>query len=195
MKRSYKNSVIETKFIDVAEATYACDTTGSITLLNGVATGDDYTNREGRRVTLKSVSIIGKIVPQDTTVTPCHARVMLIFDRQANGALPSITDVLVAATSNSFENRNNIARFQVLWDKSFALASVNDTATQALAGSPTVALVDHNVGLNHNVIFSGTGATVASISTGSLFLLTIGDVASGSAYNFVGATRVLFIDP
>ena len=80
----------EKKTIDLSVTTYACDTTGSVTCLNLCATGTDYTDRVGRKILLKSVNIIGKLVPQDTTVGNSMCRIMVIYDKQPSGSLPSI---------------------------------------------------------------------------------------------------------
>lgn len=186
--------LMEKKVIDTAAAVYACDTTGSVTLLNGVAQGSDFTNRIGRKFTNVTVQLEGKIAPQDANVGHTKCRVMLIYDTQPNGALPAITDVLTAATSNAFMNLNNRDRFKVLSETNVTLAAIDNTATQSWAAAPTV----HNVSifkkLNLETINDGTTAAIGDIQSGSIFLLTVGDQAAGSGFNFTAAARVRFID-
>ena len=154
-------AVGEKKTIDLATANYACDTTGSVTALNLVATGTDYTDRIGRKILMKSVNLIGTIVPQDTTVSANLSRVMLVYDKQPTGALPVITDILNTSNSLSQINLNNRDRFVILANHLFAGASYNNTATQAVAGSPTTEVVHLYKKLNHEVIFGTVNGNIA----------------------------------
>lgn len=188
---------MEKKLVDTASATYACDTTGSVTLINGCAQGTDFTNRIGRKYTNVTVQLEGIVQPQDTTTNANKYRIMLVYDAQPNGALPAVTDVLTAATSNSFMNLNNRDRFKVLCDVNGVVGplTVDTTATQAVGYSD---MAQANVRVfkkvNLETICDGTGATVADIQSGSIFLLTVGSGTAGAASNFVGACRVRFID-
>lgn len=187
---------MEKKLIDTAQATYALDTTGSVTLMNGCSQGTDFTNRIGRKYTNVAVQLEGQIGPADnvTQLVGSKCRVMVVYDAQPNGALPAITDVLTAATANSFMNLNNRDRFKVLIDHNVTLGGVQETATQAVAACPNVDNVSYYKKVNLETICDGTGATVADIQSGSIFLLTIGSQAAGLGHIFVGALRVRFID-
>ena len=111
--------LMEKKVVETASASYACDTTGSVTLVNGMAQGSDFTNRIGRKYTNVAVQLEGYLGPQDSNVGTTKCRIMLIYDAQPNGALPAITDVLTASTSNAFMNLNNRDRFKVLCDENY----------------------------------------------------------------------------
>ena len=83
--------VMERKVVDTASASYACDTTGSVTLVNGMAQGS--TSRTASAAsTPMSLSSSRAFSPQDSTVGTTKCRIMLIYDAQPNGALPVITD-------------------------------------------------------------------------------------------------------
>lgn len=58
--------MMEKKVVDTASASYACDTTGSVTLLNGMAQGSDFTNRIGRKYTNVAVQLEDFSVPKTT---------------------------------------------------------------------------------------------------------------------------------
>ena len=185
----------ELKTTDIASATYACTTTGSVTLINGVATGTDFTDRIGRKTQMKSVNLIGVVQPEDGDVANNLARVMLVYDCQSNGAAPVITDILVTASGVSQLNLNNRDRFQVLFDSHNAMAGQNSgTATLTYSGAPSIALVKKYVKLNHEVLFAGTTNGIASIQTGGLFLVTCGSQATGSGSNFICTIRTRFVD-
>lgn len=186
--------VMERKVVDTASASYACDTTGSVTLVNGMAQGSDFTNRIGRKYTNVAVQLEGFLGPQDSNVGTTKCRIMLIYDAQPNGALPVITDVLTASTSNAFMNLNNRDRFKVLCDENYTLSAIDNTASQAFAGSPTAQNISVYKKINLETICDGTTAAIGDVQTGSIFLLTIGSAATGLAFNFVGAVRTRFID-
>jgi len=185
----------ERKVIDVAKTTVACDTTGAVTALNLVAVGTDFTDRIGRKITMKSIQLRALLVPQDSTVVDGLARVILVYDAQSNGAaLPAITDILTAATSLSSLNLNNRDRFKVLMDKQFAMGNQDLTAGQAVAGSPSIHQFKKFKRCNLQVIFNTTTAVIAAISSGSLLLVTIGSAAAAAGTNCVFTSRVRFVD-
>jgi len=70
----------------------------------------------------------------------------------------------------------------------------NNTATQSIAGEPTVHKVKIFKKLNMETIFGGTTAAIASIQTGSIWMLCVGSQAStdGSAFDY--STRIRFVD-
>lgn len=184
----------EYKTIDLDSTTKVADTTGTVTLLNGVATGDDFTDRDGRRITMTSLYIQGMVTAVDNVTGASLARLIVVYDKQANGAAPAITDVLKAADSYAQINLNNRSRFQIIADKRYALGPMSDTATQAFAGSPSVMPVKIYRKLNLETQYSGTGATIASIATGSLYMLTIGNQGAGGGSNFALSARVRFVE-
>lgn len=187
--------IMERKVVDTASTTYVCDTTGTVTLLNGTAQGSDFSNRIGRKATMVAVQLEGQIIPADLTNTASSkCRVMLIYDAQPNGALPAITDILTASTSNAFMNLNNRDRFKVIADVNESIGHVVDTATQAQAGSPTVHNVSVYKKINLETIYDGTTAAIADVQTGALLLVTIGNQAAGAGGLYFGAVRVRFID-
>lgn len=184
----------ERKVVDVDPGTIAVTTTGTVTLINGVATGTDFTDRVGRKIVMKSVFVRGIVFPDDVITLNSLARIMLVYDMQANGAAPIITDILKSATAVANLNLNNRDRFKILMDKEFAVAKTDNTATQAVSGSPTCHRFKKYTRLNHEVLFNGTTAAVGSIATGALYLVTIGTQAAGDAASVTIATRIRFED-
>lgn len=188
----------ELKFFDVAAATYACDTTGAVTLLNGIAQGDDVTTRDGRVVFNASVRIIGKFTGQDGIVSDTLCRVMLVWDQNNNSAaaVPAITDILTASTSVSHLNLNNRARFIILRDHMVSYGAHDiTTATSTFSSSPNTGELDWYVRLGKSkTIYSGTTGVIGSIASGALYLVTIGDQAAGAGYSFNATSRVRFTE-
>lgn len=184
----------ERKVIDVDPANYAFDTTGSVTLLNGVATGTDFTDRIGRKIVLKSLYLRGIIKPVDNNVGNTLCRMLVVYDMQSNGAAPAITDVLKSSSPAAQLNMNNRDRFRVLIDKQFALGAVSDAAGASLAGSPTVHSLKKYKKCNLEVLFNGTTNAIGSIATGSLYMITVGDQVAGNGGQGLISSRVRFVD-
>jgi len=186
----------ERKVIDVAQTNTPVNTTGSVTLLNGVATGDDFTERDGRKILLTALQLRG-VIYRDTTAqsnNPDLVRVMVVEDLQANGAAPAVTDILKTAEPTSFMNMNNRDRFKVHFDKQVALTMSAVVTTNTLGGA-TVNNIKFYKKLNSSVTFQGTAATVASIATSAFYLVTVGlNAGATSDSHFVWSSRMRFID-
>lgn len=183
-------SINEKKVIDTDPATYNVSTTGTVTLINGVATGSDFTDRTGRKIMMRSVYLKGFLEPEDGLVNNSLARVMLVYDMQSNGAAPSITDILKSATSLAQLNMNNRDRFRIVMDKVFPMGGL----TAAFSQSPTVHALKKFKKCYYETVFSGTTSGIASIATGSLFLVTIGNQAAGTGSTLTASVRVRFND-
>ncbi|AUM61794.1 capsid [uncultured virus] len=185
----------ELKFVDVAAAAYVADTTGTVTLLNGVAQGDDFNQRTGRIMDFKSVSIKGLLQPVDAITGTSFCRIIVFWDSQPNGATPVVTDFLVASTAISHNNLNNRSRFKVLLDEQHALGSIDNTTTQAYSTNPSVITINRYVKLpSLRTVNTGTGATVASIQTGAIWMVTIGSNAAGTGGSYSLCTRCRYTD-
>lgn len=163
-----------------------------MTLLNGTATGTDFTNRIGRKVCWKSFLITGLIQVQDAAVDANLWRIMVVYDSQPNGALPAITDVLTQATATAPMNLNNRDRFRVLMDKMGTLGYYN--AASGLADK-TSTMIRKYKRINLETIYDGTTAAIADIQSGSIFLLTIGTNANGLGSQCWIHVRMRFVDP
>jgi len=200
----YKKNTQELKVFDIDNATYNVNTSGSFTLLCVPQQGDDMTNRDGRKIKLQSLYIRG-LIRMEPTITPSSpeevssqlCRVIIFVDYQPNAAAPGVTDVLKEALPQSQLNLNNRDRFKIIKDKTFVFDSFiyNTTATQSVAAmNRTIHPVKIFKRLNINTIFNATnGTTIASISSGALYMLCIGtEAAGGTDGNLVVSTRVRF---
>jgi len=165
---------------------------GNLVLLNGVATGTDYTNRIGRKIIMKSILMRFWLLPVGTTESlGDYVRVMLVYDKQSNSAAPTVADILNTATYLEPNNLNNRDRFVILKDKSVTFNPANWAAGAVTTGDPQTKQLKFYKRCHTETIFSGTGATVGSIQSGSLYLLMISSTAeSVIAWN----SRVRFFD-
>jgi len=181
----------ELKFVDVGVAQYAMDTTGTVTLINPIGEGDDFTMRTGREVQIESVSLAGYGIPTAGTGLATQNRILLVWDNAANGALPAYTDVITAINPTAFPNVNNVARFTILWDHKYVVGS----SVATLVGSPTIHQFACDLQVKSPARFMGTGATIASIQNGALLMLTCGYAAAGATAGVANiSTRVTYSD-
>lgn len=194
--RGWFNQPGELKYVDLAGASYAGDTTGSVTALNLIAQGDDNTTREGRQCFMKSVHVQGVVRPVDAQCGANYSRMLLVWDSQPNsGSIATITQILTAATSLASTNLDNRERFTILRDCRYAVGGISDTATQAYTIAPGMHMINEFVNLKmQKTTFSGTTATIGSIATGALLLVTIGNLAAGLGSSFDLTSRVRFYD-
>jgi len=172
------------------------DTAGDVLLINGVAQGDDYNARQGRKIFMKSCLIRITVYENagDTYPTGEIGRIMLVYDMQSNGVAPTVANILQTASWDAPNNLDNRNRFKVLYDKEFTTAAAAFAAGALAAGSPAPRIFKIYKKLNLPVTFSGTGATVGAIATGSLYLLYISALSSNKLYSYTNA-RVRFTDP
>lgn len=167
---------VERKFKDTLSTASQLDTTGTVVLLNGMAQGATQSTRVGNKITMKSVQIRMQFINGTSSVAPI-IRWMIIYDKQTNGVLPAITDVLVLSTVTSMMNLANRDRFVILAEETFAPAAVwSDTAATA----EFMEFHKRYIKLNLDTIYnnSSTGL-VGDVQTGSLLLVTLSNTASG----------------
>jgi len=173
----------ELKSVDTA-GSESVDWDGAVHLLNGIARGDDIGERNGRQVLMKTIElnfVAGAKAPE-AGIVPSTMRVMLIYDRQTNAAALTVLQVLVTngsiygpITSKNLENRD---RFLILRDMKFSLTgSVSTNFMAAKKYGKFYQSVSLPVTFN-----AGDAATVADITTGSLYILVISDQDDAAAH-------------
>lgn len=165
----------ELKTIDVDTALTAVSQAGALQLLNGIATGTDFTARIGRKIIMKSLFFRAHFFPSATVDSPTgtFVRLLIFYDCQSNSAAPIVGDVLTIGAYDSPMNLNNRDRFKVIYDKFINMSATDYTAGALTTGDPIPKQLQKYKKLNMEVVFSGIGATVASIQTGSVYALLI----------------------
>lgn len=182
----------ETGYVDLASAQYACDTTGSVTLLATVAQGASVNQRVGKKIMWKSLQMRGNLRSNSATTISDNA-FLIVYDKRPTGALPSITDILVTANSAAFNNDANSGRFRIL--KRVDAETVGNITTPA-TGQEAISedfFLDLK-GLPCVFKAAGTGA-IGDIEEGAIYLVTCGDQAAGNtAGTLVASFRTRFVD-
>lgn len=160
---------------------------GSGTAVVGIPAGSGFSQRIGRKIFLKYMSIRMLVKPvAPATFSPLTQtwRVMLLYDRQPNLALPAAADIMQfgagAITVLSFQEDKNRDRFVRLWDYSGVI-----TIPSAGAANDTgICLVNKKVKINAVQTYSDSAnGGIGTIQTGSLVFVTVGDadVSTGGA--------------
>lgn len=213
MRRGTKN---ELKFVDVSPTTTpieAGSVATNIVLLNTCVNGTEYNNRIGHEISMKSVHFNATITPNGTNAAALsseYVRVMIIYDRQTNKALPSYTDIIQGIVSNggnsntAYDGLNliNKKRFKVLMDERRLLPPIGISGASATNVNLTQCVnEEHNIsrfidlrGLSTEYNITN-GGTVADINTGGLYFFVLGTATGTSvAYQITWSTRLRYYD-
>jgi len=199
-------SLVEKKAVDLPNASYALDTTGTVTAINLIRTGSGYNNRVGRKISMTSVEIRGYIAANGATPAEQPTRIMILYDKQANGALPAVTDVLQAidqagnVTTNATSPRNldKRDRFVCVYDEYKIAFGTSGVAGVDLNTDESTTIIHKYIRLPNLVTqyqADSSPAVIGDIATGSLFLLTFGQLANGAtSHIFQGTVRLRYKD-
>ena len=161
----------ELKYLDVTFAS-AHSSTGVLTLLNGLAPGTGPSQRIGRKVKNMSLLYRSGIGSGDLGAAPFRGllRTLIVYDKQANATAPTVNDILEGIGASSAMDMNNRDRFLVLF---------NRTAAIDQSGGNQSSKIELYKKMNLNTIFNaGTAGTIADITTGSIYLLTMAENAN-----------------
>lgn len=181
----------EWKSVDTTISAMDVNTTGSLQLLNGMQQGAGIGNRVGAQILMRSIQFQGFSEAKITTGTEHQERVLIVYDRQANGAAPTFAQVLSATNAYAPRNLENRKRFKILYDRTF---TVGNRTVASHADFGTVHRFYRK--LRHPVEFnSGNAGTIADISSGSIYLLAYGSNAAGVTAGLLnGVVRIRFSD-
>jgi len=203
-------SIGEVKSLDIGiltaapgGAALACNTTGSIIPLNLVQAGSSFFNRIGRKIEMRTVEFQGTFGATANTATngPYTMRVAIIYDRQTNGATPSLADIFQDTEQNGTNttaaesglNLNNRDRFSVIMDKRIMLPGAsNSSGTVTNVYPNSFGGVDGETtgfGLIHEYRKLGgllthykadsSPSVIGDVATGGLFLVTFATLVAG----------------
>lgn len=165
-------------YVDLASATYALDTTGSITLIATVPQGVTVNTRVGKKIKWKGLQIRG-FAQANPASTINDVAVIIVYDREPTLALPAITAILDSVSSRSMNNDSNSDRFQIVRRIDKVLIG---NATTPATGFEAIDF-DEYVDLKKRDAQFGalTTGAINDISKGALYLVTVGNVVAGTA--------------
>lgn len=186
----------EYKRKDLPQTVFTLNSTAYFKLLNGVQNGSANYNRIGSKICMKTLHIWGQVemLPR-TTTDEDFVRFAVVYDRQANGAAPNFSDIFRSVDDQGTQtndvwsqfNYDNKDRFIVLMDKRRHLPSYTNTA--GVITNVSMADTSENYTFNRYIKLkqlethykaSSNPAVIGDISTGSLYFVALGQIASGS---------------
>lgn len=147
-----------------------------ITQLNSVLQGATSYNRIGAKILIKSVNVRGTFRLLGTAPVSEAFRFMIVFDRQPNGAYPSLASVLSDNISGatSFHSAINMSykdRFVILRDQYRTLSPAGNTAL----------VISEHIKTKLETQYKANAGTIGDISTGALYLICFALTAPGAA--------------
>lgn len=168
----------ERKNLDTNQATHDVPLAGVITLINGIVQGNTAQTMIGRKAVMKSVQIRCAAQGKPQLIAAVNTfgeyRMIVVYDKEPNGALPAVTDVLTNAQPNNPLQLANSDRFTVLLDEYYNLGAGSTTATQAFYVGAGNCTIDRYRKISLDMLGPATSATTgAGIETGSIFVLEI----------------------
>lgn len=184
-------------------------TTAVFQTLNLIQTGYSRFNRIGTKIAMGGIRITGSISPTNNGGgVPEYFRLMLIYDVNPNGALPSIGDLIKSWTQTGTTsslvwdhyNPDYSSRFYVLADKRYQSPNNNsaNVVDNTIIDYKIVNPIDIDLKLRDLVTQydkSSSPSVIADIATGALYFVTYGSQPSGAAgYEISYTSRLVYHD-
>lgn len=175
---------VEKKVLDT-NADPTPSNTASIVTLSNVAQGDDYNQRNGRKIKADSIYLNGQVRIENTAAKETVLRVIIFIDSESDGETPTAAELLQDGTD--LQSPLNYAyagtRFKVLMDR-YLLVSSNGPQNKAIKFYRK---------LGHHVSYLGTGATSGNMGTGNIYMLLMSNEPTNTP-TFSYWARFRFID-
>lgn len=191
---AYKSTGRELKAVDVPFAVYNFLSAGSPSLLaNGIQVGAGFFNRVGSKVEMVNLHLRG-FISNNATCLVQGLRMLVIYDRQPNGAMPTINDILqsrqdtgVATNSNMSEiNLDQRDRYIILRDKMWYAPPCTNTAGVLTNGPSFPGNQLCSFEINEFIKLKGLTTHYKASSNPAV----IGDINTGALYVYFGTTGV-----
>lgn len=193
-----EKKVLFTGTADPVNTFLALNSTGSVVGINLIQVGSSMFNRIGRKIEMRSVRLTMKLTALAVTRNTGfdYGRVMIIYDRQTNGAFPVMATILSdtdQSANNTTEsasglNMNNRERFVTILDKKIVIPQVTNTAgayTNVVPSDMPIMWDDFRQlrGLTTHYGADSNPAVIGDITTGGLYLISLAQNVAG-AENF-----------
>lgn len=125
---------VEMKFFDTTKANTTVAAAGTVLSpsLNLIPQGTTESNRIGRKCVVRGVHMYATITLPAPTVGTASSyadwvRLVIVKDKQCNGAAAVVTDIFENGDLNSFHNLANSGRFKTLHDELYKIESKSGT--------------------------------------------------------------------
>lgn len=163
-------------YVDLANAPYNNDTTGSIALIATIAQGAAVTQRIGKKAVYKSLQMRG-FIQSNANTTVADAAILIVYDREPTNTLPAITDILNTASAASFLNDVNSDRFKIVRRFDYTLTGNSTTPATGNEAHSVDEYIDLK-GMPVQFKAAATGA-IGDLAIGALYVVTVGNQVAG----------------
>lgn len=175
---AYKSAKWLASMVNVEKKVFTKDfsstvgTSGHISGLNQMATGDSINTRDGNSIRCKSIIVAGNC-RWSGSGTDSQLRVLLIWDNQQENATdPGLASIFGSATPEQFAllNPNTLGRYTIVADKRFSMRQSNQAAANVM--------FKFSAKLNRHSRFSGTSAS--DITKNGLYIVIYSNEATNT---------------
>jgi hypothetical protein len=150
---------------------------------NLIVTGDTATDRTGRKVLMKSFYLRYTVIPT-SNANSTQVRILVVYDKQTNGTLATITDVLTVNDFNALNNLNNSQRFVTIADHMSEMMPFANASTSGIIFKK----------LNLEALYSASTGAITDIATGSILVfVAAAGILTTSPISW--KARIRFADP
>lgn len=183
---------------DVVNGYLFVNSTGSVVCINLIQVGSSMFNRIGRKIEMHSIRLMTNLIniaATRNTILCDYLRIIVVYDRQTNGALPTIGDIIQDTEQNATNtttpfsglNMNNRERFVTLIDHRITIPQANSTAgvlTNVFPNDVGLQVKTDEFrrlrGLTTHYKADSSPAVIGDISTGALFIVTLAAQPAGT---------------
>jgi len=177
----------ELKFIDQVNntsTTAGSAAFGAAILLNGCVPGSTASDRIGRRIHMKSLLMRWEFAAAGTTTWGGKVRILIVYDKQANAATATITDILLSDHVSSQNNLSNRDRFVTICD----YLTPNEIGGGSATPGSDMGVIYKKLNLE-TMFNAGNAGTIGDITSGSLLMFVATDARVTTA-GLTQATRI-----
>lgn len=158
----------------------------SLNLINGVSRGDDYDDRDGRQIKVKSIQCSFNVVRNASATVDQMVRIIVFIWRSPDGTAPTIDDVLEPGATAMVRLRslNDRKNTRILYDKVVNLST----------GNMTNVVLRYYKRIELTTIFNeNTAGNIGDIDTNAIYVAIVSsDNTNQPTVNWT--SRVRFID-
>lgn len=200
----------EVKSVDVNAISAVISSAGTFTWVNQPVEGTSYYQRIGRQIEMQSLHLTGYLTFNSTSAstTEDYIRIMVVYDRNTNGALPNTADLILnqnaagttTTTGLDHLNLNNRDRFMILRDQRIYWPGTTNSATGSLPtfqgaveGDKATFMITHFIKLNNLLCeYKASAGAITDVSSGALYVFYMSYNNQAVTFNFT--TRLRYKD-
>jgi len=166
LEKKIKASELKTHDVTVDQSV---DMTGSVLHLTGIAQGDQSLNREGLKINLTKLYGNIQVYGNETDTNDQLIRVMIVNDKDCDGALPVISDILESVHTYSLKKHEERHRYRIMFDKTFTLPLAEGGGRKYKYLKVSTKLPKKGL----TIFYDGTGSAIADANSNNLFLVLL----------------------